>query len=194
MMPEMDGSEMCKILKTDPLTSHIPIILLTAKGEQKDKIEGLETGADAYVIKPFDQAELQVRIYKLIEQRKLLRTKFSADFKFAPPEVTLTSLDAQFLNNVKNIIESNMEDETFSVEELSNEVGMSRSNLFRKLKALTDQSPNQVIREMRLIRAKELLEKGAGNAAEVAYLVGFNSPTYFSKCFSDYFGVSPMKL
>ena len=194
MMPKMDGNEMCKALKTDPLTSHIPIILLTAKGEQKDKLEGLETGADAYLTKPFDQAELQIRIHNLIEQRRALRTKFSSDFKFAPSEVTLTSIDAQFLNSVKSIIESNLEDETFSVEELSKEVGMSRSNLFRKLKALTDQSPNQVIREMRLIRAKELLEKGAGNSSEVAYMVGFNSPTYFSKCFSDYFGVSPTKL
>lgn len=194
MMPEMDGNEMCKELKTDSLTSHIPIILLTAKGEQKDRIEGLETGADAYLTKPFDQAELQIRIHNLIEQRQQLRNKFSSDFKFSPSEVTITSLDANFLNSVKSIIETNMEDETFSVEELSKEVGMSRSNLFRKLKALTDQSPNQVIREMRLIRAKYLIQKGAGNSAEVAYLVGFNSPTYFSKCFSDYFGVSPMNL
>jgi len=152
MMPKMDGNEMCRTLKIDPLTSHIPIILLTAKGEQKDRIEGLETGADAYLTKPFDQAELQIRIHNLIEQRRILRTKFSSDFKFSPTEVTLTSVDAQFLNNVKSVIEENMEDETFSVEELSKAVGMSRSNLFRKLKALTDQSPNQVIREMRLIR------------------------------------------
>ncbi len=194
MMPKMDGNEMCQLLKTDPLTSHIPIILLTAKGEQKDRIEGLETGADAYLTKPFDQAELQIRIHNLVEQRRLLRTKFSSDFKFTPSEVTLTSIDAQFLNNVKSVIEASLEDETFSVEELSKEIGMSRSNLFRKLKALTDQSPNQVIREMRLIRAKELLEKRAGNSAEVAYMVGFNSPTYFSKCFNDYFGVSPTQV
>ena len=194
MMPQMDGNEMCKLLKTDALTSHIPIILLTAKGEQKDKLEGLETGADAYLTKPFDHTELQVRVHNLVEQRRMLRAKFSSDFKFTPAEVTLTSLDAQFLIDVKSTIESNMEDESFSVEELSTAVGMSRSNLFRKLKALTDQSPNQVIREMRLIRAKELLEKGAGNSAEVAYMVGFNSPTYFSKCFNDFYGVSPGKI
>jgi len=105
----------------------------------------------------------------------------------------LTPIDAEFLKNIKNIIESNLEDESFSVVELSKEVGMSRSNLFRKLKALTDQSPNQVIREMRLMRAKDLLEKGAGNSAEVAYMVGFNSATYFTKCFGDYFGKSPSK-
>lgn len=194
MMPEMDGNELCKSLKIDPLTSHIPIILLTAKADQRDKLEGLETGADAYLTKPFDHEELSLRIRKLIEQRKQLREKFSSDFKFKPSEVTVTSVDAALLEKIRSIIETNMEDEAFSVVELSKEIGMSRSHLFRKLKALTNQSPNQIIREMRLIRAKELLQKGAGNSSEVAFMVGFNSAAYFTKCFGDYFGVPPTQM
>ena len=194
MMPGMDGNQMCKAIKSDPITSHIPIILLTARADQLDKIEGLETGADAYLTKPYDNAELLLRVKNLIDQRKQLREKFTSDFKFTPSEITRTSIDAQFLENLKTNIEKNLEEETFSVVELSKAMGMSRSNLFRKLKALTGQSPNQVIREMRLIRAKELLEKRIGNSAEVAYMVGFNSATYFTKCFSDFFGYPPTKL
>lgn len=194
MMPEMDGVALCQKLKTDERTSHIPVIMLTAKAEREDKLEGLQTGADDYLIKPFDAEELLVRMNNLITQRRRLRERFQNETVFKPKEVAVTSVDEAFLKRVLETIEKEMEEETFSVVELSQAVGMSRSQLHRKLKALTDKSPNQIIREMRLQRAKELLTKGAGNASEVAFMVGFNSLAYFSRCFKDQFGVSPSSL
>lgn len=194
MMPEMDGVELCRKLKTDERTSHIPVIMLTAKAEREDRLEGLQTGADDYLIKPFDAEELRVRINNLIEQRRRLRERFGREAVFKPKEAAVTPVDETFLRQVLETIEANMDEETFSVVELSQAVSMSRSQLHRKLKALTDKSPNQIIREMRLQRAKELLEKGAGNASEIAFMVGFNSLAYFSKCFKDQFGVSPSEV
>jgi DNA-binding response OmpR family regulator len=194
MMPEMNGVEFCRLIKTNEKTSHIPVIMLTAKAEREDKIEGLETGADDYLIKPFDVGELQVRVRNLIEQRRRLQERFGKHFSFQPDAVQVSSVDEQFLQRVKTVIEERLDDETFGVVELGAAVGMSRSQLHRKLKALTGQGPNEIIREMRLLRAKELLEKGAGNASEVAYMVGFSSPAYFSKCFGDRFGVTPSEV
>lgn len=194
MMPQMDGMEMSKTLKHNDKTSHIPIIMLTAKAERADKIEGLQTGVDDYLIKPFDAKELKVRIQNLIEQRKRIQMSFGQGFSFHPKEVDINSVDEKFLYRVKRSIEENLDDETFSVVGLGKMVGMSRSQLHRKLKALANRSPNQIIREMRLLRAKELLEKKSGNASEVAFMVGFNSLAYFSKCFRDQFGVSPSEV
>ena len=194
MMPKMDGIELCKHLKTNEKTSHIPVIMLTAKAEQNDKLVGLETGADAYVIKPFDPKELQIRVEKLIEQRQQLREKFSSDFNFKPNEIAVNSTDFTFLQNVKTIIENHIGDELFGVPELSQAIGFSRSQLHRKLSALTDKSASQLIREMRLYRAKDLLEQKAGNASEVAYRCGFSSPAQFSKSFKKFFGYSPSEV
>jgi signal transduction histidine kinase/DNA-binding response OmpR family regulator len=194
MMPEMDGNELCRRIRKEVKTSHIPVIMLTAKAEQEEKLEGLETGADDYLTKPFDTRELLARVHNLIEQRRLLRERFAGEIIFKPKEVATTSVDETFLNQVLTAIESNMEEETFSVVELSEQVAMSRSQLHRKLKALVNKSPNQIIREMRLQRAKGLLEKRAGNASEVAFMVGFNSLAYFSKCFKDQFGVAPSEV
>ena len=194
MMPFMDGVEMAGELKKEEKTSHIPIIMLTAKAEREDKLEGLELGVDDYLIKPFDAKELRTRVQNLIDQRKRLQEKFGQQFQMNPTKVEVQSIDREFLMKVKEVIENQMDDETFSVVELSSQLAMSRSQLHRKLKALLGQSPNQIIREMRLKRAKELLEKDAGNASEVAFMVGFNSSAYFSKCFSDYFGFPPSKL
>ncbi|MCB9325724.1 MAG: tetratricopeptide repeat protein [Lewinellaceae bacterium] len=191
MMPKMNGMELCKTLKANDKTSHIPIIMLTAKAEQEDKIEGLQLGADDYLMKPFDARELNVRIQNLIEQRRRLQKSFGTEFTFHPESVEVSSVDETFLLKVKSTIEENLDDETFSVEDLSQSVGMSRSQLHRKLKAMTNQSPNEIIRVMRLLRAKELLEKKAGNASEIAFMVGFNSLAYFSKCYRDHFGVPP---
>lgn len=191
MMPEMDGLTVSKHLKTAETTSHIPIVMLTAKADQGDKLVGLEAGADDYLVKPFNAQELKVRVANLIEQRRRLRARFAGEIVFKPTEVAVTSVDEAFLQRVLETIEENLDDETFGVVELAGEVGMSRSQLHRKLKALADKGPNEVIRDMRLQRAKELLEKGAGNASEIAFSVGFNSLAYFSKCFSDRFGVSP---
>ena len=194
MMPQMDGFTMTEKIKKDERSSHIPVILLTAKAGQQHKIEGLETGADDYLTKPFDAKELLTRIENLINQRKLLRKKFAGTIQLKPSEVAVKSLDEIFLANVMQTIEKNMEEDEFGVEELAKKVAMSRSQLHRKLVALIDKSPSDLIRQTRLLRAKELLEKKAFTPSEVAFKVGFNSHTYFSKCFKDEFGVSPSEV
>ena len=192
MMPEMTGTELCSRLKNDEKTSHIPIIMLTARTEQADKVEGLQTGADDYLPKPFDAVELTVRVANLIEQRRRLQAHYrQALSPFAAATVETPSMDAAFLSRVREVVESSMDDENFSVVELSAQIGMSRSQLHRKLSALTGFSPNEVIRNMRLERARQLLEKKVVTVSEAAYGCGFSSPGYFSKCFKDYFGILP---
>ncbi len=191
MMPKMDGVEMCKKLKTDERTSHIPVIMLTAKAGIEDRIEGLETGADAYVTKPFNIKELRVRVKNLIEQRKKLRERFSKDIKLEPKDIAITSADETFLNRALEIIENQMENSEFEVRDFQDEMGMSRMQLFRKIKALTDYSPSEFIRNLRLKRAAQLMEKNYGNVAQITYKVGFNNLSYFAKCFKDLFEISP---
>jgi len=194
MMPLMDGFELAQKIKSDERTSHIPMILLTAKAGQSHKIEGLDTGADDYLTKPFDNNELLARVRNLIHQRKLLRRKFAGEIILKPSEVSVKSAEQIFLDKVMRSIEANMSEENFGVEELAKEVAMSRSQLHRKLIALTGQSPSEVLRNTRLLRAKELLLKKAATPSEVAFRVGFNSHTYFSKCFREEFGVSPSEI
>ncbi|HMK17349.1 MAG TPA: ATP-binding protein [Chitinophagaceae bacterium] len=191
MMPVMDGFKMTEKLKNNERTSHVPVILLTAKAGQQHKVEGLETGADDYLTKPFDEKELLIRIQNLIQQRKLLRKKFAGEIILKPSEIAVNSADENFLTNVMQTIEKNMGEEDFGVEELARAVTMSRSQLHRKLIALTNQAPSEVLRNTRLLRAKELLEKKSATPSEVAFKVGFNSHTYFSKCFKEEFGISP---
>ena len=191
MMPLMDGFKMTEQLKKNERTSHIPVILLTAKAGQQHKVDGLETGADDYLTKPFDAKELLVRMQNLIHQRKILRKKFAGQIILRPSEIAVNSADEKFLTNVMQAIEKNMGEDDFGVEELAKEVNMSRSQLHRKLIALTNQAPNEVLRNTRLLRAKELLQKKFATPSEVAFKVGFNSHTYFSKCFKDEFGISP---
>ncbi len=191
MMPKMDGIEMCKKLKTDERTSHIPVLMLTAKASVEDRVEGLETGADAYVTKPFNIKELRVRVTKLIEQRKKLRERFSRNIKLEPKDIAITSADEKFLNRAIGIIEEKMGDFEFDAQTLQQEMTLSRSQLFRKLKALTDLSITEFIRTIRLKRGAKLLEQKFGNVAQVTYEVGFNNLSYFAKCFKELFGVSP---
>jgi signal transduction histidine kinase/DNA-binding response OmpR family regulator len=191
MMPVMDGFKMTEKLKKNEHTSHIPVILLTAKTGQQHKVEGLETGADDYLTKPFDAKELLVRMQNLIQQRKLLRKKFAGQVMLKPSEIAVNSADEKFLTHVVEAIEKNMGEDDFGVEELAREVAMSRSQLHRKLIALTNQAPSEVLRNTRLLRAKELLQKKFATPSEVAFKVGFNSHTYFSKCFKEEFGISP---
>lgn len=191
MMPRMDGTELTRQLKTDPRTSHIPVVMLTAKAGQAEKIEGLETGADDYLTKPFDGRELQIRARNLVELRAQLRAKFAGEIRVQPKDVAVNSVDEQFLRRTLDAIEQKMDDEHFGVEDLASAVGMSRSQLHRKLTALTGLSPVEIIRKMRLERARDLLAQGAGNVSEVAYRVGFSSASYFSTCFSEHFGVAP---
>jgi signal transduction histidine kinase/ligand-binding sensor domain-containing protein/DNA-binding response OmpR family regulator len=191
MMPRMDGFALCARLKTDERTSHIPVILLTARASAESKIAGLETGADDYIAKPFAARELQARVKNLIEQRRKLRERFRKEAALQPHVMAVTSTDEKFLQKALAVVEARMSDEDFSVEIFGREVGMSRVQLHRKLRALTDHSASEFIRTLRLHRAAQLLVQHGGNVTEVAYEVGFNNLSYFAKCFHQQFGVSP---
>jgi signal transduction histidine kinase/DNA-binding response OmpR family regulator len=191
MMPKKDGYEVCRVLKLDERTSHIPIILLTAKAASENRVEGLETGADDYLIKPFDPKELLARIRNLIDMRRKLRERFKVSVPLRPGEISVTSMDDSFLKKVMAVVEQHLGDEQFNIEELSALVNMSRVQLHRKLTALTSQPPGAFIRYLRLHRAMELLQKGAGTVSEIAYQVGFSDHSYFSKCFREQFGMVP---
>lgn len=192
MMPKMDGIELCKQLKTDLTTSHIPVIMLTAKAGMEHKIEGLETGADAYLTKPFHANELIVRVKKLIEQRKNLRDLFSENtYTFSPKDVTVTSLDQKFLEQVLALLEKRFSEPNFGIKEMQDALAMSKTQLHRKLKALTNEAPGELLRNFRLKRAAQLLSKEADSVTQIAYAVGFNNLSYFAKCFKELYGVSP---
>ncbi len=200
MMPEMDGFELSRRLKTDERTSHIPVIILTAKAGMESKIEGLETGADDFITKPFDPEELQVRIKNLISQRRRLRERYlttagASLFRAAEtPAAELLSMDEQFLRRVKHIVENRLSDSAFSVDELASAVHLSRVQLHRKLKALIDLPASDYIRALRLNKAAELLEHKTANIAEIAYDVGFTNPGHFSEAFRKQFEVLPSEF
>lgn len=191
MMPGMDGGSLCQKLKADVRTSHIPIVLLTAKADWESKLQGLQTGADDYLTKPFKVEELRVRMKNLLDSRAKLRERFSKQISLNPQEVTVTSTDERFLQRALSIMEANMGNAKFDVEAFSREIGLSRTHLHRKLTALTGQSPNEFIRTIRLKRAASLLHQHQGNNSEIAYAVGFNTLNYFTKCFKDFYGVTP---
>ena len=191
IMPEMNGIELCKNIKTDERTSHIPVILLTAKSSVENKLEGLETGADDYLTKPFNISELHVRISNLIEQRRKLRERFRREILLEPKDIAVTSADEKFLYRVSDIIEKHIADYNFTVDNFAREIGMSRMQLHRKLNAVTGQAASDFIRNFRLKRAAKLLKGKHGNIGEIAYDVGFNNPSYFSECFKKLFGVLP---
>ena len=191
MMPKMDGFKLCEKLKTDERTSHIPVILLTAKASSKDKIEGLETGADEYLMKPFEPDELKVRIKNLIEQRKRLHEYFRKHGVIELEESKITSIDKKFLEKIFNVITKNISNSSFNVKTLSEELSISYSVLHKKIASLTGELPVELIRRVRLNKAAELIEKGFGNINEIALETGFNNPAYFSECFKKQFGVPP---
>jgi two-component system, sensor histidine kinase ChiS len=193
MMPVMDGYKFCKKIRKDERTSHIPIIMLTAKADFDDKMEGLETGIDDYIIKPFSTKELKARIRNLINQRRLLRARFSQATIFKPSEVAATSMDKVFLEKMSRVIEANFEKQDFTVESLAAEFKMSTSQLNRKLNALIGQPGGQVMRSLRLQRAAQLLEMKAGTVAQICYQLGFNDQAYFSRAFRKQFGCSPVE-
>ena len=191
MMPQMDGYEFSKKIRADEKTSHIPIIMLTAKAALDDKITGLKTGVDAYITKPFSSKELLVRVKNLIYQREQLRKRFAKSTFIKPSEVSGVSADRLFLEKTIKTIEDHFEDETFSVEKLADEVNMSMPQLSRKLNALINQPAGQLIRSLRLQRAADLIKQGAGNITEICFKVGFNDQAYFSRAFKKQFGCSP---
>lgn len=191
MMPQMDGYQLCRTVKNDLRTSHIPLILLTAQTNEEQKIEGLETGADDYITKPFNLEILQLRISKLIERRHQKQEVFNRQIDPSPTEITITSLDEKLISRAIEYIEKNIDRSELSVEELSRELGMSRVHLYKKLMAITGKSPVEFIRVIRLKRAAQLLRESQLNISEIAYEVGFNNPKYFSKYFREEFGVLP---
>ncbi len=194
MMPKMDGFELLARLKSDPATDHVPVILLTAKADAESRKEGLRTGADDYLSKPLDPEELRIRAANLIEQRARLRRKYNNNLDLLPVlDLPLVSQNDRFLARILEVVEEKMEDENFNVEVFAREVGLSRTQLHRKLKALTGHSASYVIRRQRLRRAAQLLAQGYGNVAEVAYTVGFKSISHFSSNFKDEFGVAPSR-
>lgn len=194
MMPKMDGIELCRKLKTDERSSHIPVILLTALSSVEDKILGLETGADDYVAKPFNRQELLTRVQNLTRQRKMLRERFGREIKIQAKDIAVTSADEIFLNKLISYIEKHIGNPDLNVDSLLGEIHLSRSQLHRKLKALTDLSATEFIRNIRLKRAAQLLEQNHGSISQTIYAVGFNSLSYFSKCFQKQFGVSPKEF
>jgi len=188
MMPESGGFEVLNTLKNDERTSHIPIILLTAKSAQKDKIEGLQRGADAYIEKPFDQNELLIRLDGLIQLRKKLQQKYTES---SAVDTAAISPDERFLQKLYHLVKEHLGEADFTVEQLAQAADMSHTQLYRKLKALTNQTPSEYIRHIRLTAAKHLLLNSQLNISEIAYEVGFNSPNYFARVFSKSFGKSP---
>jgi len=191
MMPEMDGIELCRLLKNDEDTSHIPIILLTAKGSEAAHVEGLKTGADDYIVKPFSQAVLQARLANLLESRRRSQEHFQKEPSMSLPQITSNPVDEKFLRRAVKTVEANMADYDYAMESFSSHMHMSRSTLYRKIKAVTGQSPSVFIRTIRLKHAAELLKTGQYNVSEVAYQVGFMEMTYFGRCFKKQFQCTP---
>ncbi len=201
MMPGMNGITLCEKLKTEERTSHIPVILLTAKADAESKLQGLETGAEEYLTKPFHLRELQLRVRNLLESRQKLQqhlskrlfsnTHFSNSHGVAPVAVKVSSADERFLKNALAIAEENISNAGFDVESFCRQIGMSRTHLHRKLTALTGQSTSEFIKLIRLKRAASLLRQQHGNVSEIAFLVGFSSQNYFTKCFKEHYGQTP---
>lgn len=190
MMPELDGVGMLELLRHERSTSHIPVILLTAKAQADHRVEGLQTGAEAYLSKPFHPEELRAQIQALLDQRERLRERFRRDF-LRPEKVKAPSMEDQFLGEVKRVMEAHLNDELFGVEMMADELAMSRRTLGRKLNALTGESPVRFIRNYRLERARQMLVTRSAPVWEVALKTGFGSSSYFTKCFKDHYGISP---
>ncbi len=190
-MPEMDGIELCRQLKTNILTSHVPVVLLTARTSLVHKIEGLETGADDYITKPFNLQLLQLRIRNLIAIRERLKDQSGKSLDLSPSAVTVNSIDEEFLQKFIGLVEAHMDESEYSIDDLAHQIAMSRMQLYRKLKALTGETPNTLIRNIRLKRAAQLLDTRQFNISEVAYKVGFTDLKYFRERFKERFGVVP---
>ncbi|MDJ1482734.1 two-component regulator propeller domain-containing protein [Cytophagaceae bacterium YF14B1] len=191
MMPGMEGPELCQYLKADEKTSHIPLVLLTARSSQSHQLSGVNAGADDYITKPFTAALLKSRVHNLIENRQRLRRAFSQEVWLRPSNVKVTSLDEVFLQRATALIEEHIDEPNFDAEQLQEGLNMSQMQLYRKLKSLTDLSARDFIRYIRIQRAAQLLKESQFTVSEVAYQVGFNDPGYFSRCFKKQFGKTP---
>lgn len=200
MMPVMDGLEMCCKIKSDTITCHIPVLMLTARTLEEHRVEGYAHGADAYLTKPFSAPVLLARISNLLATRKTLRQVFAnnvADSTTPASELTAVKIqtpDNSFINRLRDTIQTHLSDSDFSVERIGEEIGMSRVQLYRKVKALTGMSPVELLRKSRVERGRHLLESTDLSISEIAYEVGFSAPSYFTKCFKDAYGKSPGEL
>lgn len=193
IMPEMDGFMFCKHIKSDIKTSHIPLLMLTAKTQIENRMQGIENGADAYMVKPFDMSLLKLRLSQLITSRQLIFNKYFSVISEVDNS-NATSIDKEFIEKVLSYINESIGDPNLNVESLASQLNLSRSQFYRKIKALTNQTANEFIRNIRLLRAKQIIEMGNNNISEVCYKVGFSSPSYFTKCFKSYFGILPKEI
>jgi YesN/AraC family two-component response regulator len=191
MMPRMDGCELCNAIKEDLSLSHIPVLLLTAAVGVETHIRSLKSGADAYIEKPFSLDYLQACIDNLLSLRTILIQKFSQQPLTPITEIASTPLDSDFLSRLEKLIEENFSNSELNVDFLAQQLGISRSGFFAKIKTLANASPNEMIQMIRLKHAARLLKQGQYRVSEVCYMVGFNSPSYFSKCFQKQFGIKP---
>ena len=191
MMPEMDGFEFCDKIKNEISTSHIPIILLTARATREDKLEGLKTGADEYLPKPFDLEELTVRVENLINQRKKLKERFLKEALFGLDKISSNTVEHEFVEKITEIINRNIDNAEYTVDNFAHDIGMSRAQLFRKVKAWTNITPHNFIRLCRLKKAALMLKEKSHNVTEAAFAVGFKSVSHFSKAFNKQFNQTP---
>ncbi|NRA92607.1 MAG: response regulator [Psychroserpens sp.] len=194
MMPKKDGYALCSELKTNAKTSHIPIVMLTAKAGQSSKMEGLTQGADAYLTKPFNDKELLLTLRNLVNSHRNQWEHFKALDMLLVNDIEMTSIDDRFLQDVFKLIKDNLDNENFGVEDIAGSIGFSRSQLHRKLKALTNKSANQLITEIRLNEAKRMLQHKVGSVSEIAYSVGYSNLSYFTKSFKEKFGILPSRV
>lgn len=191
LMPEMDGNEFCEKIKSNIATCHIPIIMLTAVDQKEQQIKGLETGADIYMVKPFHHDVLIAQVKRLLESRETLRKYFQKEINVEPGEVTVTSIDSLFLSDAMELIEKNINNANYTIDQFAKDMAMGRSALYRKIKNITGLSPNDFIKTLRLKKAAHLLSTNKGNISEICYEVGFTDPGYFTKCFKKQFGQTP---
>ncbi len=194
MMPVMDGLELCRKLKTDERTSHIPVVLLTARSAYVHQINGFEHGADAYIMKPFNLKILELNVQNLLSARETIKQKFAQVIRLEPKNMVINTTEQNFLSKIIQVIEDRIADPDFDVPALSLEIGMSQPVLYKKIRALTDLSVNDFIKSIRIKRAAQLLKQGAGNISEIAYSVGFNDRKYFSSEFKKHFGKTPTEF
>ena len=191
MMPEVNGYELCRVLKNDVNTSHIPIILLTAKASEENIVEGLETGADDYITKPFNTGILSAKIKNLINLRRQLHLKWDREMTLQPTNMSVSKIDEEFFQELEEVIEKNLSEPEFNVEDMGKRLYMSRATLYRKIHALSGKTPSEFLRSYRLKRAAQLLKSNFGSVTEVAFEVGFSNRTYFTKCFKEQFHQLP---
>ena len=191
MMPRMDGAEFCRQLRCNPLTSHIPFVMLTAKTDDDSKVESMDVGADTYIEKPFSVQYLEACIRNILDMRRRLIEKFSTQPLEPVTEIASNPTDNEFLKQMQKLIEENFSNSELNVNFLAEQLNISRSGLFAKIKTLADATPNEMIQIIRLKRAAELLKENKYSISEIAYMVGFSSPSYFSKCFLKQFGIRP---